>query len=71
MKCQKIKYISVKLPACGKAYPLDKHGCKKLPNYTPDYLKKQGEKLFDILLNKVPSKVYSQLLKKMRELENI
>jgi len=68
---QKKKYISVKLPMCGNAYPLDSDGCHKLPNYTQDYLKKRGDMLFDILLNQVPSTVYSQLLKRVREIEHI
>jgi len=68
---QKKKYVSVKLPACGTVYPLDKYGCRKLPNYTPEYLKKHGRKLFKILLEQVPSNVYSELLKCMRETEKI
>jgi len=71
MKYQRKKYVSVKLPVCGNAYPLDSDGCHKLPNYTPEYLKKHGQKLFKILLEKVPSKVYSELLRLMRELEKI
>jgi len=65
------RYVSVKLPRCGNAYPLDENGCHKLPNYTPEYLKKHGEKLFKILVEKVPSKVYAEVLRLMRELENI
>ena len=68
---QKIKYISIKLPACDDAYPFDRYGCRILPNYTKTYLRKHGKKLFDILLNKVPADVYSQLLEKMREVEKI
>ncbi len=71
MKFQKKKYVAVKLPASFSAYPLDSDGCKKLPNYTPEYLKKHGEKLFKILLEQVPSKVYSELLRLMREHEKI
>ncbi len=71
MKYQKKKYVSVKLPAAGNAYPLDSDGCRELPNYTADYLKKHGEKLFKIILEKVPSKVYSELLRLMRAHENI
>ena len=61
MRKRKIKYISIKLPACNNAYPLDKYGCHKMPAYTPQYLKKHGRKLFYILMNKVPSSVYSEL----------
>lgn len=71
MKRQRKKYVSVKLPCSSEAYPLDENGCRKLPNYTPEYLKKHGRKLFKILLEQVPSKVYSELLRLMRDLENI
>lgn len=71
MKHQKKKYVSIKLPAYGDAYPLDGNGCRKLPNYTPEYLSKHGKKLFKIILEQVPSKVYSELLRLMREHENI
>lgn len=71
IKKQKKKYISVKLPACDSEYPLDDNGCRKLPDYTPEYLAKHGRKLFKILLEKVPSKLYSELLKCMREQEKI
>jgi hypothetical protein len=69
MSNQNKKYISVKLPACGNEYPLDANGCRKLPDYTPEYLEKHGRKLFKILLERVPSKVYSELLKCMRDHE--
>jgi len=71
MKKHKKKYISVKLPACGKAYPIDRQGCRKLPNYTSEYLRKHGKKLFNILLHQVPSLVYQELVKQIREKENI
>ena len=71
MRKQKKKYVLIKLPACSDVYPVDKHGCVKLPNYTPEYLKKHGQKLFRVLFEKVPSKVYSELLKLIREHENI
>ena len=71
MRYQKKKYVSIKLPACSNAYPLDEHGCRKLPNYTPEYLRKHGKKLFKVLLEQVPSTVYSELLKCIRELEKI
>jgi hypothetical protein len=71
MRKQKIKYVSVKLPACGNAYPLDKLGCRKLPDYSPDYLKKHGRKLFEILLNEVPSTVYSELVRCIKQKEKL
>lgn len=70
-KRQRKKYVSIKLPCCGSAYPLDENGCHKLPDYTPEYLKAHGAKLFKILFEKVPSKVYAEVLRKIRELENI
>lgn len=70
-KKQRKKYVSVKLPAHGRSYPLDTFGCHKLPDYTAEYLKKHGQKLFKILTTKVPSKVYSEVLKLIRELEKI
>ena len=71
MTKHKIKYVSVKLPACGNAYPLDKFGCRKIPNYTTEYLRKHGKKLFDILLNNFPSNVYSELVRCIRQKEKI
>jgi hypothetical protein len=68
---QKIKYVSVKLPACGTAYPLDRFGCRKLPNYTPEYLKKHGRKLFNTLLNEVPAALYSELLRCIKQKEKL
>ena len=63
---QRIKFISVKLPACGMAYPLDAFGCRKLPNYTTAYLRKRANILHNILRNKVPGTFYSELLKLMK-----
>lgn len=68
-KKQKTKYVSVKLPACGSSYPLDSFGCRKHPHYSPEYLKKHGRKLFDILFNRVPSTVYSELIRCIKEQE--
>lgn len=68
---KKIKYVSIKLPACGTIYPLDQFGCRKLPNYNTEYLKKHGKKLFEILFNKVPNTVYSELLRLIRDKEKI
>ena len=70
MKSHKIKYVSVKLPAAADAYPIDKHGCKKLPDYTTDYLKKHAKKLFKILMNKVPMTVYSEFVRCVKEHDN-
>lgn len=70
MKKRRVKYVSIKLPACGKAYPLDNFGCRKLPDYDADYLKKHGKKLFEILLHKVPANVYSEVVRCIREREN-
>ena len=69
MKKQRIKYISVKLPACGDYYPLNTLGCRKMPDYTREYLKNHGRKLFDILMNKVPANVYSELVRLIKEKE--
>jgi hypothetical protein len=69
MRKRRIKYVSLKLPACGTAYPLDRFGCRKLPPYNADYLKKHGKKLFDILMHKVPATVYSELVRCIREKE--
>jgi len=68
---QKKKYVSIKLPCSGDAYPLDENGCRKLPDYTPEYLRKHGKKLFKILVEQVPSKVYAEVLRLMRDLENL
>lgn len=62
MKKQRIKYISIKLPACSVAYPLDEIGNRNLPNYTPSYLKNNAKKLVEILINKVPSTIYSEVI---------
>jgi len=67
---QKIKFVSIKLPACGMAYPLDAFGCRKLPDYTADYLRKHAVKLHSILLNKVPGTLYSELVKCIKFEEN-
>jgi len=64
-----MKFVSIKLPACGTAYPLDAFGCRKLPNYTPEYLRKHAMKLHKILRNKVPGTLYSELLKQMKSEE--
>ena len=69
MKKQRVKYVSVKLPACDTAYPLDKHGCRKLPSYTPKYLKQHAKKLFDILMNDVPATLYSELVRIIKQKE--
>ena len=66
---RKIRYVSVKLPRDSKAYPLDRVGNFILPNYSLDYLKKRGRKLFDILMNKVPAAIYSELIRCIRERE--
>lgn len=68
-KRQPVEYVSVKIPASILAYPCDEMGCRQLPNYTPDYLKRHGRKLFRILLNNVPSTVYGELIKCIREQE--
>ena len=66
---QKIRYVSIKLPACGNAYPLDKLGCRKLPNYTREYLKKHARKLANILHTKVPPDVCSELMRFLEQKE--
>ena len=71
MRKQKIKYVSIKLPADGSAYPLDKFGYHKLPNYSVKYLKAHAKKLFDILMNKVPAGVYSELVLCIKQKENL
>ena len=71
MRKRKIKYVSIKLPACGNAYPLDKFGCRKLPNYSPEYLKKHGRKLFEILMNEVPASLYSELVHCIKQKERL
>lgn len=68
-KKQPVKYVSIKLPASAVGYPCDEMGCRKLPEYTPDYLKRHGRKLFKILFNSVPSTVYGELIKCIREQE--
>lgn len=70
-KSQPIKYISIKLPACSKFYPLDKSGCFKLPEYDVKYLKKHGKKLFDILMNKVPASILYELIDCLRQNKEI
>jgi hypothetical protein len=67
----KKRYVSVKLPADHKAYPIDRMGHIKLPNYTVEYLKKHGQKLFNILFNHVPADVYSEVVRLIKETENI
>lgn len=59
----KVKYVSIKLPACGTAYPLDTFGCRKLPNYSAEYLRKHARKLHRILRDKVPGTLYSEIVK--------
>ncbi len=66
---QRIKFVSIKLPACGTAYPLDAFGCRKLPNYTVDYLKRRARILHNVLRHKVPGTLYSELLKIMKSEE--
>lgn len=68
-KKQKIKYISIKLPLSIRAYPCNETGCQQLPEYTIEYLRRHGRKLFNVLLNKVPATVYSELIKCIREQE--
>ena len=63
---QRVKFVSIKLPACGTAYPLDAFGCRKLPNYTAEYLRNHARKLHKILRDKVPGTLYSELLKQMK-----
>ena len=70
-KKNKIKYVSVKLPADSRAYALDSFGSPKLPDYTDAYLRKHGQKLFEILLNQVPASVYSELVKCIKKQENL
>ncbi len=71
MKHSKKKYISIKLPAGVDFYPVDRLGHRKLPNYTSDYLKKHGRKLFEILFHQVPSTVYSELIRCIKANEKI
>lgn len=66
---QRIKYISVKLPASITSYPFNDVGSRKLPDYTPEYLRKHGRKLFNILLSDVPSTLYGELINCIREKE--
>ena len=47
---------------CNNHYPMDKFGCYKLPDYTKEYLKKHGKKLFEILMNNVPATILSELI---------
>jgi hypothetical protein len=68
---RKVKYVSIKLPVCGSEYPLDSHGCFMMPNYTPEYLKKHGKKLFDFLMNRVPATTYSELVRCIKECEKL
>lgn len=65
----KIKYVSFKLPACGTAYSLDKFGCRRLPDYTREYLKKHARKLANILHTKVPADVCSELIRILEQKE--
>lgn len=71
MAKKKIKYVSIKLPACGTVYPLDEFGCRQLPDYNAEYLKKHGRKLFKVLFDKVPGTVYTELLRLIKEKENL
>lgn len=61
-----IRYISIKLPAAAPHYPMDETGVKNLPNYTPQYLKRHGAKLFKLLMNDVPSTLYGELVRLMK-----
>ena len=61
-----MKFVSIKLPACGTAYPLDTFGCRKLPDYTTKYLRKRANILHYVLRNKVPGTLYSELIKLMK-----
>lgn len=70
-KKRKIRYVSVKLPVCGSEYPLDAEGCHKIPGYTSEYLRKHGKKLFDLLMNRVPATTYSELVRCIKERENL
>jgi hypothetical protein len=70
MKFVKKKYISIKLPASHESYPTDRIGHQQLPNYTTEYLKKHGRKLFEVLFTKVPASIYSELIKCIKEQEN-
>jgi hypothetical protein len=65
-RTQRIKFISIKLPASGELYPLDGFGCRKLPNYTTEYLRKRARLFHNILRNKVPGTFYSELLRLMK-----
>jgi len=60
---QRVKFVSIKLPACGTAYPLDAFGCRKLPNYSAEYLRGHARKLHRILRDKVPGTLYGELVK--------
>jgi hypothetical protein len=71
MKRPKIKYVSIKLPADINAYPVDKSGSPKLPNYTSKYLRNYGRKLFNILLNKIPSSIYTELVRCIKQKEKL
>ena len=71
MKHVRKRYVSVKLPADHAAYPVDRMGHQKLPNYTPEYLKKHGRKLFHILFHKVAAPVYSELIRCIKEVEDL
>jgi hypothetical protein len=70
-KSVKKRYVSVRLPAKNKAYPLDRYGSRRLPNYTKPYLQKHGRKLFEVLFDEVPSTVYMELVECIRKHEKI
>jgi len=70
MKNARKKYVSIKLPACVDAYPIDRLGHRKLPGYSQDYLKKHGQKLFKVLFEQVPSVVYQELIRCIKAAEN-
>ena len=67
----KIRYVSIKLPACWREYPLDNNGCRKIPEYTTAYLEKHGRKVFKALINDTPATVYSEVLRCFREKEKL
>ena len=71
MKKQRIKYVSVKLPANSDAYPIDSFGSRRLPNYSSAYLKERGKKLFETLLIQVPATLYSEVVRCIKQQENL
>lgn len=65
----KVKFISIKLPACGSVYPFNTFGCRKIPDYSDEYLREHGRKLHRILWSKVPGRLYSELVKCIKDEE--